>query len=494
MSSLARPWILERALRTPGATALAGDGGRVSFGGLAERGARAAAGLAFQGVGPGDLVAVRLRRGLHAAVALHAASLLGVRILFVHPRLTESEVAGQLGDARADLFLDGADALAACEARGGRPPGLPRHAADEVAWVLFTSGTSGRPKAAMLTWANLSWSAKACAAHLAAARAGHPGGRRRRGGCWLACLPLYHVGGLSILVRSVLSGAPVLLHDAFDPERVSHSIDCDGVAFVSLVPTTLRRLLEARGGRPAPPDLQAVLLGGAAAPPELVSEARALGFPVLPSYGLTETASQVATAQPGDPPAWVGRPLLGTRIRITDGTGRPLPVGREGEIRVQGPTVFAGYLHAPEATAAALEDGWLRTGDIGVVDAAGRLRVLERRADLVVSGGENVYPAEVEAVLLAHPQVLEAAVAGRADPDLGQRVAAWVVPRAGCRPDPQALLDFCRQRIAGYKVPREIHWVAALPRSSLGKVARRELSQARSAQGDALGSSPPERL
>lgn len=466
------PWIRERAQRSPGAPALEGDGGSVGFGQLAERAARVAAALAARGTGPGDLVAVRLRRGADAAVALHAASLLGTRLLFVNPRLTEGEARAQLADARADLFLDGADALADCEAFGGGATPPPPLAPQDVAWVLFTSGTTGRAKAAALTWENLAWSARACAAHLAALAAGPS---RADSGRWLACLPLHHVGGLSILVRSVLSGAPVLLHDGYDPERVSRSLDRDAVAFVSLVPTTLRRLLEARGGRPAPPGLRAVLLGGAAAPPELVAEARALGFPVLPSYGLTETASQVATACLDDPPSCVGRALLGSRIRIADAGGRAFPAGCEGEIQVRGPTVFSGYLHDAEASAAALCDGWLRTGDVGVLDAGGRLRVLDRRADLVVSGGENVYPAEVEAALLAHPQVCEVAVAGRPDPDLGQRVVAWVVLRSGRPVDPEALRAFCRERIAGYKVPRELYLVASLPRTSLGKVARRNL-------------------
>jgi O-succinylbenzoic acid--CoA ligase len=225
------------------------------------------------------------------------------------------------------------------------------------------------------------------------------------------------------------------------------------------------------------------LLGGAAAPPRLLERARERGFPVLPSYGLTEACSQVATCAPGDPETAshqlgsAGRALFGTEIRIADARGRSLPPGREGEILVRGPTVMAGYLHDTDGTSRALQDGWLHTGDVGVLDSTGRLRMLDRRADLIVSGGENVSPAEVEAVLREHRDVAEVGVAGLPDPDLGSRVAAWIVPKAGAQCRAGDLGRFCRGRLAGFKVPKEFHLTAWLPRNSSGKLLRRRLPQ-----------------
>jgi O-succinylbenzoic acid--CoA ligase len=221
-----------------------------------------------------------------------------------------------------------------------------------------------------------------------------------------------------------------------------------------------------------------VLLGGGPAPRELLRRARSLGFPIATTYGLTETASQVATLplalarRDGDA---VGVPLFPSELRIVSPDGVALPPGQPGEIAVRGPTLMKGYLGRPAETATALRNGWLHTGDVGVLDPAGFLRVLDRRSDLIVSGGENVYPAEVEAALREHPAVGDAGVAGEPDPRFGRRVAAWVVLRADARATAPELDAFCRARIAGYKIPRAFHFVAELPRGPSGKLLRREL-------------------
>jgi O-succinylbenzoic acid--CoA ligase len=292
-------------------------------------------------------------------------------------------------------------------------------------------------------------------------------------------MPLFHVGGLSILVRSVLFGGPVRLQSRFDPVAVSAALDAGDVAGVSLVPTMLSRLLAHRGSRAAPPGLQVVLLGGAAAAPELLTRALSAGYPVCPTYGLTEATSQVATAAPPRAGAASAMPMLpvrGTEVRIVSGGG-DVPPGTPGEITVRGPTVMRGYLHDPDATAGALQDGWLHTGDIGYLDADGGLHVLDRRDDLIVSGGENVYPAEIEVVLLEHPAVADAGVTGIADPDLGARVVAWVVAEPGTSLQVEALQQHCRDRLAGFKQPREFRLVTVLPRNAAGKLQRRRLGQ-----------------
>jgi O-succinylbenzoic acid--CoA ligase len=416
------------------------------------------------------------------------------RFLPLNTRLTRAELARQLRGSRATHLIHGRGELGertlACElpaldiaalegggleAAADRAPGdeLTEHIdLDAVFAVLFTSGTSGAPKGVCLTHGNLQASALGAALHLGL----------RRDDRWLACLPLFHIGGLSILMRNVLLGSPVLIHERFDPERVSAAID-EGITHVSMVPTMLGRLLDLRGEKPAPASLRAILLGGAAAPAGLLERARKLGFGVLPSYGLTEACSQVATCDPGDSEnasqetGSVGRALFGTEIRIADARGDALPPGREGEILVRGPTVMAGYLDDAEESSRTLREGWLHTGDVGALDPAGILRVLDRRADLIVSGGENVSPAEVEAVLRDHEDIADAAVAGLPDPDLGSRVTAWIVPKAGAHCQGADLRRFCRRRLAGFKVPKEIRFAAELPRNSSGKLLRRCLPQ-----------------
>jgi len=479
MSARFQPWIVAALGRDPGRPLLQTEEGGCDAQMLFVAAGQLAAGLAAEGLRTGDLLALRAPAGRAFVTAFHAASWLGLRLLPVNARLSEPEVLAQLQVVKPTRFLDGEAAIQACAAAGAgqRTPQPYRWRSREIAQVLFTSGTAGLPKAACLSMGSLVWSVLAGAAQLGAV----PGDR------WLACLPLFHVGGLSILARSALLGASVLVHDRFDAERVSRALDEEAVTLLSLVPTTLKRLLRARRGRPAPAALRAVLVGGAAAPPELVLEARRCGIPALPTYGLTETASQLATATARDPLAAgaVGRPLLGSTLRIVDAEGKALAAGQEGEILASGPTLFSGYLGDPEATARSLQEGWLHTGDVGVLDESGRLRVFERRRDLIVSGGENVHPGEVEAVLLTHPAVAEAAVGGAPDAELGSRVVAWVVL---CAEVPlETLLQHCRACLAAYKLPRELHLVHELPRNASGKLLRRRLSEGPPNAADVAG-------
>jgi O-succinylbenzoic acid--CoA ligase len=279
---------------------------------------------------------------------------------------------------------------------------------------------------------------------------------------WLACLPLFHVGGLSILLRSVAYGIPAVVHPRFDPAEVNRAIDEQGVSIVSVVSTMLDRMLIERGGRSFPPTLRCVLLGGGPAPLPLLERALEAGAPVVQTYGLTETASQVVTLSPEDAARKVGsagKPLMGTRIRIES----------DGEICVSGPTVSPGYLHqAPRV-------GWLHTGDVGYLDDEGYLYVLDRRDDLIVTGGENVYPAEVEAALLGHPAVDDAGVYGVADAEWGHTVAAAITLHPGMAATSDDLIAFCRQRLASFKVPLHLEFRKSLPRNAAGKLLRREL-------------------
>jgi O-succinylbenzoic acid--CoA ligase len=314
-----------------------------------------------------------------------------------------------------------------------RPPYVTLGLGGEVRTLLFTSGTTGKPKPVGLTEANHEASAIASAWNLGVA----PDDR------WLCCLPLWHVGGLSILHRSAIYGTTAVLHDGFDVGRVRESIESGEATLVSLVPTMLRRLID--GGIRSWPALRAALVGGGPIPRELYDWAGESGFPLRATYGMTETASQIVTDH---------RPLLGVELRIDDG----------GEILVRGPMVAPGSIAA---------DGWLHTGDRGRLDPEGQLHVEGRLDDVIVTGGENVAALEVEEALCAHPAVVDAAAAGRPDPEWGEAVVAYVVLREPASDD--ELLTHARERLAPFKVPKAIERVAELPRNAAGKLLRAEL-------------------
>ncbi len=262
---------------------------------------------------------------------------------------------------------------------------------------------------------------------------------------WLCPMPLVHVGGLSVLIRAAIYATTAVLHERFDTDRVLAALAAPGVTVVSLVPTMLARLLDA--GLKDPPTLRWALLGGGPMAPALLDRAAAAGVPVAPTYGMTEGCSQIATH---------GWPLPGVELRL----------GADGEILVRGDTIAIGSLAA---------DGWLHTGDLGALDARGRLAITGRKADTIVTGGENVAPTEVEAVLLAHPAVLDAAVHARPDEQWGEALVAVVVARPGTDPDPEELRAHCSARLARFKVPKDVRFAGALPRTPGGKLLRREL-------------------
>ena len=444
---------LHRAARThPGASAIEGPDGASSCSyaelhAAARRGARA---LSARGVERGDRVAIALPPGLEFAETLHACLLLGAVAVPVDLRLADAE--------RAHV-CDGASAIVSETLSGAPDAGAQadlaldeRHDLAAVAAVIHTSGTTSAPRPIELTYGNFLWSALGSAVALDL-------DRRER---WLCALPVSHVGGLSILVRSAVYATTAVVHERFDTDLVLHALRDQDVTLVSLVSTTLARLLDA--GLQRPPALRHALTGGGPVPDALVQRAHDAGVPVSATYGLTEACSQVTTGGP---------PLFCTRVRIDGASERPaggsgVDAHVGGEILVSGPTIAPGSRDA---------GGWLRTGDLGSLDEQGFLSVTGRLADTIVSGGENVAPAEVEAVLETHPDVLEAAVLGRPDPRWGEAVAAIVVPRTGAVLDGESLRAHCAQRLARYKVPKQFHIATTpLPRTRSGKLLRRNLS------------------
>ncbi|HXW59011.1 MAG TPA: AMP-binding protein [Solirubrobacteraceae bacterium] len=458
-------WLARAVAAHPRRIALETTGERWSYAQLHDAADIGARELRRRGAAPGARVAIALAPGLGFAQALHACLLLGAVAVPVDQRLTPAEQASIA--AGAAVLVDeplpppgkGAPGVAGGTgvALGGgahEEPLLAKHRLGAVAAVIHTSGTSAAPRPVELTYGNFLWSALGSAVALGLEREER----------WLCTLPVSHVAGLSILVRSCIYATTAVVHERFEADRALHALRDGDVTIVSVVATTLARLLDA--GLEHPPALRCALAGGGSVPPGLMARAREHGLPVALTYGLTEACSQVSTtplAALGEPRRGsrqtAGPPLFCTRVRIAS----------DGEILVSGPTV------APGATAG---DGWLHTGDLGELDDGGRLAVAGRRADTIVSGGENVAPAEVEAALESHPDVLEAGVVGRSDARWGEIVTALVVVRPGTQVTVEELRAHCARTLATYKTPKQVTLVSEpLPRTASGKLLRRELAE-----------------
>lgn len=454
-------WLERAASAAAGVAAVEGPEGVVTYAQLYARAHAGARVLAERGARPGRRVGIALPPGVAFAEALHSCLLLGAVAVPLDLRLTAAERA-RLAQGAAVVVqepLEGVtpaeeavstgedDALAtdAIDEDLGAPVG---HDLDAIALVIHTSGTTSGPKPVELTYGNLLWSALGSAVALGL----DPHER------WLCALPLSHVGGLSILVRSAIYATTAVIHERFDTERVSHALTSEEITLVSLVSTTLARLLDA--GLREPPRLRCALTGGGPVPAALIQRARAAGVPVRETYGLTECCSQAATAAVESDGRGAGAPLFCTRVEIAS----------DGEILLAGPTIAPGALAI---------DGWLHTGDLGRLDELGLLHVTGRKADTIVTGGENVSPTEVEAVLETHPEVLEAAVVGREDAEWGEAVSAIVVlrrPDEAGEVDEEQLREHCAARLAPFKVPKRFTLVSEpLPRTRSGKLLRREL-------------------
>ena len=435
--------------------------------------------LVATGVGSGQHVAVLMPNRPEYVFLIHALARLGAVLVPFNIRLTADELGWQVeqSDSQVLICCDETESLFAAlnieilNVDAVKDLDIPHivqnHPLDleAVQGIIYTSGTTGQPKGAMLTFGNHFYSATASAYRLGL----DPVDR------WLLCMPLYHVGGLAIVLRCCLYGITVVLQDKFVPEAVSHAVDTQGVSLISVVPTMLHRLLDSHQSSLTRAHLRCVLAGGAAMPSSLLERCRALRLPIATTYGLTEAASQVVTTSPGaalDKPGSVGKPLMFSSVEIVDKDGGLVDTGEIGEVVVIGPTVMKGYYKRAVETAQAMASGGLHTGDMGYLDEDGDLWVVQRRADLIVSGGENVYPAEVEQVLRAHPAVDDVCVVGTPNEEWGQQVAAAVVLCKGAAADEQSLLAFCREQLAGYKQPRVIKFVEALPLTASGKVRR----------------------
>jgi O-succinylbenzoic acid--CoA ligase len=435
-------WLAQRSQSCPDRVALVADGAEVTYAELEAEATWVARRLEAHGVRRRSVAALTMQPRREQVVLTHALMKVGAVLLPLSPRLSTAERAAIVAAEEPTVDLSDPGELTQTEAD---LPLLGEHDMDAPCCRVMTSGSTGKPDAVELTYGNFLWSAVGSAFNIGV----EPEDR------WLCCLPLSHIAGLSIVMRSVIYGTAAVLHDGFEVERVAAALGSGGITVLSLVTTQLNRLLEAGADLAGP---RAILVGGGPVPEPSLEEAIGRGATVVQTYGLTEACSQVTTLAPADARRKLGsagRPLLTTHLRI-----------REGEILVQGPTVAPTRLDA---------DGWLHTGDLGRIDEEGFLYVEDRIDDMIVSGGENVVPAEVEQVLLRHPEVADAAVVGREDPEWQQAVTAVVVLHDGSEVTPDELRRHCADSLAGFKVPKRVELAAALPRTPSGKLLRRAL-------------------
>ncbi len=435
-------WLAQRSQSCPERTALVADGTEVTYSELEAESAWVARRLGAHGVRRGATAALTMSPSREQVVLIHALMKLGAVVLPISPSLSKSERRAVLDAERPAMDLNDAGHLTQTEAD---LPLLGEHDMDEIHCLILTSGSTGSPHTVGLTYGNHLWGAVGSAFNIGV----EPEDR------WLCCLPLSHIAGLSIVMRSVIYGTTAVLHDRFDVDRVAASLGDDAITVASLVPTMLVRLLDGGADLTGP---RAILVGGGPVPADALEEALGRGATVVQTYGLTESCSQATTLAPAEARRKLGsagRPLLTTHLRILD-----------GEILIQGPTVAPGCADA---------DGWLHTGDLGRIDDEGFLYVEDRIDDMIVTGGENVIPAEVEGILMRHPEVLEAAVVGRDDPEWQQAVTAVVVLRNGAETSADELRRHCASELAPFKVPKRVELASALPRTPSGKLMRRAL-------------------
>lgn len=477
-------WLVKRVDLSPERVALITEEATWTFSELHKFSVSAANKLSALGVKQGDHVAVLIGNCKEFLFLLHGLEYIGAVAVLLNTKLTSHEISWQLENSESklvlfdDVFREKLEnapktvkqlSLAMfINGEEGKAEIRSEYNLNEVHTIIYTSGTTGNPKGVMLSYGNHWWNAVSSSLNLGL----------HADDCWLCATPLFHVSGLSILMKSVFYGMPVFLVEKFDPAKVNAAIENDHVTHVSVVSQMLIRLVADLGERVYPKSFRCVLLGGGPAPKPLLEVCKEKGIPVYQSYGMTETASQIATLSTEymlSKLGSAGKPLFPAQLRI-EKDGQEQSANEAGEIVVKGPVVTKGYWQNEEATEKSIVKGWLYTGDIGYLDEDGFLYVLDRRNDLIISGGENIYPAEIEAVILSHQGIEEAGVVGKSDEKWGQVPVAFIKTWDGETVTKEEILNLCKERLAKYKVPVDVIFVEdGLPRNASNKLLRKEL-------------------
>jgi long-chain acyl-CoA synthetase len=455
------------ARRRPDHPALRWDGGIMTYRALSASVEAFARRLAARGIRPGQCLAVSISNRPEFVVALLGGLAAGATVAPLDVLLKAEERADVLADLRPAALVE-------AEPDGTLVERLlddPGDGAPAFALVLYTSGSTGRPKGSLLSHAALEFANRSWA---------EPVMGLRDDDTVLAALPLAHSFGLNgALLAPLLAGATVVLIERFIPETVAAALASDGVTVLPAVATMFGRLLDVQGFSGSA-QLRLGVSGAAPCPWELAETWRArTGTRIVRGYGMTELFRPLSylAAEPTDHPDCVGRPVPGVEVRVVDDEGRALPAGAVGELLIRTPAAMEGYLGSPDETLAVLRDGWFYTGDLARLTADGYVAIAGRKRERILRGGYSIFPAEVEAVLLAHPAVVEAAVVPVPHGELGEEVAAFVVLRSGGEAGAEQLIAWCRERLAAFKYPRHVTIVAALPRSPTGKILKAQLRE-----------------
>ncbi|MCT2535848.1 o-succinylbenzoate--CoA ligase [Aquibacillus koreensis] len=478
-------WLDKRAALSPDDTAIEHPmNGSITFKQLRDQAQSFSRKVAQLGVMPGDAIAIYSNNSIDMVTAIHGLSYIGAVVVLLNTRLSNQEIVYQLTDSNVSFVLTGDDLYEngveiaqsrQCEVQSfeqvsrldEKQLSLKKEIALEDTYtIIYTSGTTGFPKGVQHTFGNHWWSAISSALNLGL----DPRDK------WLASLPLFHVGGFSILMKSVIYGMPVYLLDHFDADKVHQGIVENGVTIVSVVSVMLDRLIDRLGEQTYPEAFKCMLLGGGPAPKVLLEKAKACLVPVYQTYGMTETSSQIVTLSPSDALRKLGsagKPLFPAQLKIVN-QDSVITNDEIGEIFVKGPMVTPGYYQNDEANSKSFHNGWLATGDLGYLDNEGFLYVVDRRKDLIISGGENIYPAEIENVLLGMSGIVEAGVVGKDDEKWGQVPVAFVVKNENSLHE-SAVIAYCLEKLAKYKTPKHIYFLDALPRNASNKLVRHKL-------------------
>ncbi|MBW8349244.1 o-succinylbenzoate--CoA ligase [Bacillus sp. IITD106] len=480
MGEMIPNWLLQRAYLTPERTALVFNERSWTFLEMKDRVYELVMRINGYSVSRHSRVAILVKNRPTTVFLIHALQSLGAEIVFLNSRLTATEISYQIKDSGTDiLFFDHdfyttvkelensvdlkAYSIDKIMSSSQKNTGTVRSDfdLDEICSIMYTSGTTGKPKGVRQTYGNHWWSATGSSLNLGI----------QENDAWLCAVPLFHISGLSILMRSVIYGIPVYLMEEFNEKHANSLLQSGKVTIMSVVSAMLNRMLLDLQDETYHENFRCMLLGGGPAPLPLLEKCAAKNIPVFQSYGMTETASQIVTLSPEDSFTKLGsagKPLFPAQIKIVRTDGKTADARETGEIALKGPNITPGYLNQKQS----LQDGWFLTGDLGYLDEDGFLYVQDRRSDLIISGGENVYPAEIEAVLMAHEAIDEAGVVGMSDPTWGQVAYAFVVGKELLE---EELLQFCRERLASYKIPKRIIRVKELPRNAANKLVREKL-------------------
>lgn len=488
-----------RALLSPDLEAFAGDGYRYTFARANARVNQFAAYLAKQGIAPGDRAAILCKNSQQFATAFFAAAKTGAVTVPLNWRLQAAELGYILNDSGATFLLYDPEFSSAVEklknetgvrccvqAAGPGPDpdfesvlsGMPAEerettsGGDDPAIIMYTSGTTGKPKGAVLTHNNLFWSSVGISHTV----------EWQFKDRFLSVAPLFHIGGLAPIVTNVHKGCTTYFMPDFNPLNVWKTIAREKINNMMTVPLMLAAMLKTGGAENVEPaSLRSIICGGSAVPENLIKAFHQRGISVYQVYGITEYTGAVTfwTTDMGlDKCNSMGKPVFHGSVKIAHpDTGRELPPGEVGEILCSGPQVFKGYWNNPEATGQVLVDGWYRSGDLGKKDADGFIYVVDRLKDMIISGGENIYSAELEAVIGAHPGVAETAVIGVPDPKWGEVPMAFVVKKPGAELSEEDIFEICKKNLASYKCVKKVRFIDALPRNAVGKILKAALKE-----------------